>query len=37
MTNLIDNEKIDVGFNELDMAMEKIVNEHKRWVCVILV
>ena len=29
MTNLIDNEKIDVGFNELDMAMEKIVNEHK--------
>ena len=29
MTNLIDNEKIDVGFNELDMAMEKIVNAHK--------
>jgi hypothetical protein len=29
MTNLIDNEKIDVGFNELDIAMEKIINEHK--------
>jgi hypothetical protein len=29
MTNLIDNEKIDIGFNELDMAMEKIINEHK--------
>ena len=29
MTNLIDNDKIDAGFNELDMAMEKIVNEHK--------
>jgi hypothetical protein len=29
MTNLINNDKIDAGFNELDMAMEKIVNEHK--------
>jgi hypothetical protein len=29
MTNLINNDKIEVGFNELDMAMEKIVNEHK--------
>jgi hypothetical protein len=29
MTNLIDNEKIDIGFNELDTAMEKIINEHK--------
>ncbi len=29
MTNLIDNDKIEVGFNELDIAMEKIVNEHK--------
>ena len=29
MTNLIDNEKIDVGFDELDIAMEKIINEHK--------
>jgi hypothetical protein len=29
MTNLINNDKIDVGFNELDTAMEKIVNEHK--------
>ena len=29
MTNLIDNEKIDVGFNELAIAMEKIINEHK--------
>ena len=29
MTNLINNDKIDAGFNELDTAMEKIVNEHK--------
>jgi len=29
MTNLINNDKIEVGFNELDTAMEKIVNEHK--------
>ena len=29
MTSLINNDKIEVGFNELDMAMEKIVNEHK--------
>lgn len=29
MTNIINNDKIDVGFNELDIAMEKIVNEHK--------
>jgi len=29
MTNLINNDKIDAGFNELDIAMEKIVNEHK--------
>ncbi len=29
MTNFINNDKIEVGFNELDMAMEKIVNEHK--------
>jgi hypothetical protein len=29
MTNLINNDKIEVGFNELDMVMEKIVNEHK--------
>lgn len=29
MPNLIDNDKIDVGFNELDIAMEKIINEHK--------
>ena len=29
MTNLINNDKIDAGFNELDMALEKIVNEHK--------
>ncbi len=29
MTNLINNDKIEVGFDELDMAMEKIVNEHK--------
>ena len=29
MTNLINNDKVEVGFNELDMAMEKIVNEHK--------
>jgi len=29
MTNLIDNDKIEAGFNELDIAMEKIVNEHK--------
>ena len=29
MTNFIDNDKVEVGFNELDMAMEKIVNEHK--------
>ena len=29
MTNLINNDKIEVGFNELDTAMDKIVNEHK--------
>ncbi len=29
MTNLIDNDKLETGFNELDIAMEKIVNEHK--------
>ena len=29
MTNFINNDKVEVGFNELDMAMEKIVNEHK--------
>ena len=29
MTNLINNDKVEVGFNELDMTMEKIVNEHK--------
>ena len=29
MTNFINNDKIEVGFNELDIAMEKIVNEHK--------
>ena len=29
MTNLINNDKVELGFNELDMAMEKIVNEHK--------
>jgi len=29
MTNLINNDKIEVGFDELDTAMEKIVNEHK--------
>ena len=29
MPNVIDNDKIDVGFNELDIAMEKIINEHK--------
>ena len=29
MTNLINNDKIDAGFNELDIVMEKIVNEHK--------
>ena len=29
MTNFIDNDKVELGFNELDIAMEKIVNEHK--------
>ncbi len=29
MTNFINNDKVEVGFNELDIAMEKIVNEHK--------
>lgn len=29
MPNIIDNDKIDVGFNELDISMEKIINEHK--------
>ena len=29
MTNFINNDKVELGFNELDMAMEKIVNEHK--------
>ena len=29
MTNLINNDKVELGFNELDIAMEKIVNEHK--------
>ena len=29
MTNFINNDKIELGFDELDIAMEKIVNEHK--------
>ena len=29
MTNFINNDKVELGFNELDIAMEKIVNEHK--------
>jgi len=29
MTNLINNDRVEIGFNELDIAMEKIVNEHK--------
>ena len=29
MPNIIDNDKIDIGFNELDISMEKIINEHK--------
>ena len=29
MTNFINNDNIELGFNELDKAMEKIVNEHK--------
>lgn len=29
MTDLINNERVEIGFNELDIAMEKIVNEHK--------
>jgi hypothetical protein len=29
MTDLINNDRVEIGFNELDIAMEKIVNEHK--------
>ena len=29
MTDLINNVRVEIGFNELDIAMEKIVNEHK--------
>ena len=29
MTNFINNDNIELGFNELDIAMEKIVNDHK--------
>ena len=29
MTNLINNDRVEIGLNELDIAMEKIVNEHK--------
>jgi len=29
MTNFINNDNIELGFNELDKAMEKIVNDHK--------
>ena len=29
MTNFINNDKVELGFNELDIAMEKIVNEYK--------
>ena len=29
MTDLINNDRVEIGFNKLDIAMEKIVNEHK--------
>tara|TARA_R100000908_G_C3635757_1_gene74417 strand:+ start:200 stop:424 length:225 start_codon:yes stop_codon:yes gene_type:complete len=29
MTDLINNDRVEIGFNELDISMEKIVNEHK--------
>ena len=29
MTNFINNDKVELGFNELDIAMEEIVNEYK--------